>query len=357
MPTSPLSVLSMAWVITRNSSLPLVLIGAGSREAYLHGAARLPRRERFLDDAAVGMIERKEILNRAPDRGGQRKLHRAIAEEQLSQRIEERHRVLEMFDRRLEARLLTGELRAIGRQLLADRVEERAQFAELVVLRQVELHAELTFAEPCESAAEHVDWPQQQLCEKRRDQDRHAERHGRGDERGSQRGVQLLAHQYGREADSNGAKCLVAEQHRLSHFERLSFFRIDHAQLVERALLEERRKIGTLRLTQALTRGIAARDDHAARVEDDGAGHALAVNARFEDRAEPRVGTQRFVRLGAVGDHFPRAVEDRVRKKLASCLALVQHDAGDARHVQCAQRHHRDTHDRGDAGDLLAFDA
>ena len=40
-------------------------------------------------------------------------------------------------------RLLSGEQRSIGRQLLADGVEERAELAELVARRQVERDAEL----------------------------------------------------------------------------------------------------------------------------------------------------------------------------------------------------------------------
>jgi hypothetical protein len=64
-----------------------------------------------------------------------------------------------MFDRRLQIRLLSREQRSIGRQLLTDGIEERAEIPEFVAWRQVERHAELTFAEAGQTAADHIDGP------------------------------------------------------------------------------------------------------------------------------------------------------------------------------------------------------
>ena len=81
-----------------------------------------------------------------------------------------------MVDRRLEIRHLAGDLRSVGRQLLADRVERSAELAEFVVLVQVQLHAELAPAEARQAAPDDVDRPQQPLRQQRRDEHRDAER-------------------------------------------------------------------------------------------------------------------------------------------------------------------------------------
>ena len=88
---------------------------------------------------------------------------RGVGEQQLARRVDDRDGVFEVLDRRLEVGHLAGHLRSIGRQLRAHRVEERAELAELVVLIEVEPHAELAAAEPRQPAADHVDRPQQQL--------------------------------------------------------------------------------------------------------------------------------------------------------------------------------------------------
>jgi hypothetical protein len=46
--------------------------------------------------------------------------------------LKRRDRILEMLDRRLQVGLLSGEQRAVRRQLLADGVEEITELAELV---------------------------------------------------------------------------------------------------------------------------------------------------------------------------------------------------------------------------------
>src|SRR5204863_7259361 len=99
--------------------------------------------------------------------GGELRLHCRIAEQQLARRVEERDGVLQMFDRGLQVRLLSREERAVRRQLLTDRVEERPEVPELVVLIEIERDAELAFAKPREPAADHVDWPEEQLREQR----------------------------------------------------------------------------------------------------------------------------------------------------------------------------------------------
>ncbi len=101
-----------------------------------------------------------------------------------------------MLDRRLQVRLLPGEQRPVGRQLLADRVEERPELAELVVAIQVERDAELPLAEACQPAPDHVDRPQEQLREQPRDDDRDQQRRERDVEGRAQRRVELLAHQH-----------------------------------------------------------------------------------------------------------------------------------------------------------------
>src|SRR5687767_11591732 len=106
--------------------------------------------------------------------------------------------------------LLADQGRAIRRQLLAHRVEEGAQFAELITRREIERDAKLAFAEPRQAASEDMNGPQEELREKRRDEHRDPESDGRGNERRAQRSVQLLPHQQGRNADSDRAKGLVS---------------------------------------------------------------------------------------------------------------------------------------------------
>ena len=68
-------------------------------------------------------------------------------------------------------RLRAARLGPVGRQLGADGVEEAPQLAELVLLGQVEPHVELAAAETREPAPDDVNRPQDQLRERRRDDD------------------------------------------------------------------------------------------------------------------------------------------------------------------------------------------
>ena len=105
---------SIACVISSSSVSPSRLACTGPRDCA--------RGQRLLDERAVRMAGRQQPtqIGWPIGVGRQRRLHRRVAEEQLARRVEQRHRVLEVLDRRLQVGLLSGELRAIGGQLLAD---------------------------------------------------------------------------------------------------------------------------------------------------------------------------------------------------------------------------------------------
>ena len=63
------------------------------------------------------------------------------------------------------------------------------------------------------------------------------------------------------------------------------------------------------------------------------------------------------VGIGAVADQLAGSMEDRAGQQLRARVAFVQDHARQPRHVQRAQHEHRDSDDRGDAGDLLPADA
>ena len=89
---------------------------------------------------------------------------------------------LRVFDRRLQVCLLAGEQRAICRQLLADRVEEITELAELVARRKVERDTELTFAEACQTTSKNVNRSQKELRKDTGDEDSDRERRGPGEQ-------------------------------------------------------------------------------------------------------------------------------------------------------------------------------
>jgi hypothetical protein len=262
-----------------------------------------------------------------------------------------------VLDRRLQVRLLPREQRSVRRELLADGVEKRPEVAELVVLMQVERDAELPFAEPRQPAADHVDGPEEQLREERRDDDRDQERGERDVDGRTERRVELLPHQHRGYADADRSECLVAERHLLPHFERAAVLRIDDAQLVERAGVDKRRHVRARRQRLPFLRWIARRADDPLRVEDRGAGDALAVDARLEDGAQPGIAPQRDVRIVAGrDDDLARAMEDGVGEELAASLAFAQDDTGEACDVHGAQHDHGEADDGRDRGDLFGFD-
>ena len=93
-----------------------------------------------------------------------------VGEQQLTVGIEDGDGVFEAVDDRLE-RPLAGQLLVL-RQLRAHGVEEVAELAELVLLRQVHHHAELALAQAGQAASDDVDRPEQQLRQEHRDQAR-----------------------------------------------------------------------------------------------------------------------------------------------------------------------------------------
>ena len=314
--------------------------------------------ERLLDDLPIGMFFRKQAPHRAADGiGRQHGLHRRVGEEQLAGRIEERHGIFQVLDRRLQVRLLPREVHPIGRELLTDRVEKCAELAELVTRRQIEGDAELAFAEPREAAAEDVNGPQQQAGEEARDNHRHAERGDGGVERGKERRIQLLTHQEGGDADADGAELLLAKQHRLAHFECLPFPRVEHTELPPGGRALQRGEIAPRREPLALTRRIARGHDHAARIEHHRIHDALAVDAGFEDGSQPGIGPKRGVGIRGFGDDLAGAVKNRVREQLSARLALVERDAREPREMEGAERDDGEADNRRHGRDLLAFDA
>src|SRR4029434_3186629 len=98
-------------------------------------------------------------------------LHRGVAEEQFTRRIEQRYRVFQMFNRRLQVCFLARQERAIGGQLLADSVEEITELAELVAGWQIQCDTELACAETGEAAAQNGNRSQQELRKDARDED------------------------------------------------------------------------------------------------------------------------------------------------------------------------------------------
>ncbi len=119
-----------------------------------------------------------------------------------SVRPDDRDRVLEVLDRRLEVRHLAGHLRPVRRDLRAHGVEERAELAELV-LAEIELDAQLALSQPRQAAADDMNGPQQQLREERRPEDRHRQRDQRGERGRSERSIQIAPNQQRRHADAN----------------------------------------------------------------------------------------------------------------------------------------------------------
>ena len=135
MPTrSPVGSL-IACVITSRSPL--------SPNAADSGPTRLAADERLLEQPPHRVIDGQPVGQRfAGRRARQQRAHRRVGEQQLAARVDDRDGVLEVLDGRFEVRHLPGDLRSVRRQLLADRVEEGAELAELVVLIQVQPHAE-----------------------------------------------------------------------------------------------------------------------------------------------------------------------------------------------------------------------
>jgi hypothetical protein len=194
-------------------------VGKGRRDR----AARPAADERLLGQPAKRMVRRHQILERGPGCGlWQQRAHGRIGEQQLAARIDDRHGVLELLDRGLEIGHLAGHLRAISRQLGADRVEERTELPELVVLTQIESNTELAAAEARQPTADDMNGPEQKLREQHRAQDRDGERGTGRDDRRPQRRIEILPDEECRDADPNRSEIGVRQSERLPEFEVLS---------------------------------------------------------------------------------------------------------------------------------------
>ena len=113
--------------------------------------------------------------------------------------------------RRLEIGDLAGHLRTVGGQLGADGIEKRAELAELVVLSQVEAHAQFAPSKAGQPAANHVNRPQQQLRQQHRADDRDGEREARGDDRRAKRRIEIFPNEQRGYAHTDRAEVGVAK--------------------------------------------------------------------------------------------------------------------------------------------------
>ena len=324
----------------------------------LDRTARLARGQRFFDQRAVGMSVRQQPSEDTPDRvSRQRVLHRRIAEQQFARGVEQRNGVFEVLHGRLQVGLLSGQQGPIGRQLLADGVEEITQFSEFVTRRQIERDAELTFPKTRQTAAKDVNRPQEKLGKDSGNEN--GDRQGRGRRKGRvvQQIAKLPPHQEGGDPDSDRAEVLASPFERLSHLEGLSVSGEDHPQLVERRVLDDRLQIGALGQRPSCHRPVVVHDDGAARIDDRREADVVAVDARLENRVEARILAQRHIRIDVAGDDASRPVEDGLGEHLTAGQALLEHHVGKAVRVERAERHHRHTNDGCHADDLLDSDA
>ena len=202
--------------------------------------------------------------------------------------------------------------------------------------------------------------PEQELRQQHRADDRHGERDAGRHDRRAERGVQILPDQQRRDADADRSEIGVAEPQRLPELEVLSLSCVDGLQLRERRSRDELGEIAARRQHLAFARRIGMRHGHAFDVHDRREGDVLGIEARFENRPEPRIVVQRPVRGGRVGvgaHDFVRAMKDRVGDELRARAAFFEAHARQAGEVQEAQEDDDRAHDRRDAEDLFAFDA
>ena len=250
-------------------------------------------------------------------------------------------------------------MRPIGRQLRADGIEKGAELAELVVLTEIEAHAQFAATEAREAAANDVNRSQQKLREEHRAHDRDGERDTGHHDGGAKRGVQILPDQQRRHPDANRSEIGVAEPQRLPEFEILSLPRVDRLQLRQRRSREQLGEVAARRQHLAFARRIGMRDGEAFDVHERGVGDVLRIEARFENRPEARILVQCVVRGGGVGvgaHHFLCAMKDGVRDQLRARAAVLEADARQTREVQKAQEDDDRADDRRDAENLLPFD-
>ena len=99
------------------------------------------------------------------------------------------------------------------------------------------------------------------------------------------------------------------------------------------------------------------RDGDITRVDDGRERDVLGIQTRFEDRAEAWIVPQRTVGIAADGHDLACAVVDGLRQELGARAALLHADPREPRDGDQAQCHDDRADDRGDAEDLLAFNA
>ena len=220
-----------------------------------------------------------------------------------------------MLDGRLEVRHLPGHLRSVGRQLRADRVEERAELAELVVLIEIELHAELAASEARQAAADHVNRPQQQLRQQHRDEHRHAERRrAPSTQRRPQRRVEIAARISSVETPMRIEPNSVSPSSSgCAELEVAPLARVDRAQLRRAATAPAARS-----RSPPAGSGCPSSDGSACAtatpcdVDDRRERHVLRVEARLEDRAQAGIG-----RAAPRSGSAPSPTTSRARWKMA----------------------------------------
>ena len=158
------SACSTACAISHCSVSP---VSPGTSTIWCSGPCDRLRRQRPLDQSPIGMQLGPRRQPRARRRIGQRRAHRGVGKHHLAVGVHHRHRVLEAIDHRFERRRLVPrrELRSHRRELGAQLIERRAQLAELVARRQIELDVELAVAEARQPALQHVHRPQRPLRE------------------------------------------------------------------------------------------------------------------------------------------------------------------------------------------------
>ena len=193
------------------------------------------------------MAGRHERRQRLADRvGRQRVLHGRIAEQQLARRVEQRDRVFEVLDGRLQIRLLTSERRAIRGELLADGVEEITELAELVARRQIQRHAELALAESRQAASQNVEGAAAAARGHRRRRWQWPTPLPPSTALPTAAGP-TLPHQRRRHANPDGAEILVAPFQRLLDLDdRLLVGEIQEDELVQRAVVRQRCQVTAL---------------------------------------------------------------------------------------------------------------
>ncbi len=329
------------------------------RDRHRNGPARLSLGQCSLDDVPVWVPLGQDVVDRPPKSvGGQHRAHRGVREEQLARRVQDGNLVLHVLDGRLEVGLLTGQLTPLRGQLGADGVEEAAQLAELVALREVQPEPQLAATEAGEAPADHVDRPQHQASERAGREDGQKQGSERSDERGLQQRPEVAADQERGKAHTNRAEVLAVECQPLADLEGLPFGGVDSEEPRERRQVEHVLHAARGRNRKALALGVGADNRLAARVADCGVENCPRFKGRgFENRAQPAVLAQRGVRVGLARHDRLRPVVDRVLQQFTARVAFFEALVNQLREIGVAQREDRKRHYQRDAANLLRLEA